>query len=114
MPIYEYQCRSCDKVFTKLILKPQEEKGLKCEHCEGKTLKRLISQFSYQKSEVDRMAGMGELSRDSSYYRDTRNLGLTAKKRAQELGQNLGSQFEETLEKARTDSTKFLDESINK
>lgn len=114
MPIYEYQCRSCNKVFTHLIMKPQEEKGLKCEYCGGKRLKRLISQFSYQKSEADRMAGLSELRRDNSYYRDTRNLGLAAKKRAQELGQNLGPQFEETLEKARTKPVKFLDENTNK
>ena len=114
MPIYEYQCRSCGKIFAKLILNPQEEKELECEYCGSKRQKRLISQFSYQKSEADRMNKLSELRRDSSYYRDTRNLGLTAKKKAQELGVDLGPRFEETLEKARTNPNKFLDESSDK
>ncbi|UCD83452.1 MAG: zinc ribbon domain-containing protein [Deltaproteobacteria bacterium] len=114
MPIYEYQCRSCSEIFTKLIMKPQEENGIECVACGSKRQKRLISRFSYQKSEADRMAGLSNDRRDDSYYRDTRNLGLTAKKRAQELGVDLGPRFEETLEKARTDPVKFLDESSKK
>jgi hypothetical protein len=40
--------------------------------------------------------------RDESFYRDSRNVGLWAKKRARELGVDLGSKFDDTVEKART------------
>lgn len=40
--------------------------------------------------------------RDESFYRDSRNVGLWAKKRAKEMGADLGTQFEETVEKARS------------
>jgi hypothetical protein len=40
--------------------------------------------------------------RDDSYYRDSRNVGMWAKKRAQQMGVDLGSKFDETVEKART------------
>lgn len=37
-----------------------------------------------------------------SFYRDSRNVGLWAKKRAKEMGVDLGSGFEATVEKARS------------
>jgi len=40
--------------------------------------------------------------RDETFYRDSRNVGLWAKKRAKEMGVDLGSQFESTVEKARS------------
>jgi len=41
-------------------------------------------------------------ARDDAFYRDSRNVGLWAKKRAQEMGVNLGSKFDETVEQARS------------
>jgi hypothetical protein len=46
--------------------------------------------------------------RDDSFYKDDRNVGLWAKKRVKELGVDLGSSFDETVEKAR--SGKILDD----
>ena len=40
--------------------------------------------------------------RDESFYRDSRNIGLWAKKRAKQMGVDLGGKFEETVEKARS------------
>ncbi len=39
---------------------------------------------------------------DESFYRDSRNVGLWAKKRAKQMGVDLGPKFEETVEKARS------------
>ena len=47
-------------------------------------------------------------SSHADFYKDSRNIGLWAKKRAQDMGVDLGSSFEETVEKARTG--KILDE----
>ena len=40
--------------------------------------------------------------RDESYYKDSRNVGLWAKKRAKEMGVDLGPKFDETVEHARS------------
>jgi len=77
MPIYEYQCRRCDKRFQSLVMKKEEEKGLSCPECRSRDLKRLISRVAYHVSEGDRLA--------------------------KQLGADLGSGFEEKLEKLRTD-----------
>jgi hypothetical protein len=72
-------------------------------------LTRLLSRFAYHQTEAARLGDFDtSATRDDSFYRDSRNVGLWAKKRAKEMGVDLGSQFEETVEKAR--SGKILDE----
>jgi len=103
MPIYEYQCESCGQITSALILKPHEEKALKCDHCQGENLVRVLSRFALHKTESQRLEEFDTRApQDDSFYKDNRNVGLWAKKRAKELGVDLGSQFDEVVEKART------------
>ena len=112
MPIYEYRCRDCEKQFQHLILKMDEETGLECPNCGGRELKRLISQVAYHASEQQRLNDFDPAARrPDSFYRDTRNIGLHAKKRAQRMGVDLGSGFEEKLEKLRTDPGSVIKDS---
>ncbi|UCB48457.1 MAG: zinc ribbon domain-containing protein [Deltaproteobacteria bacterium] len=112
MPIYEYQCRACDAQFQRLIMKNEEEKGLVCPNCSGRKLKKLISRVAYHVSEQDRLeAYEPSAPKGDAFYRDSRNIGLHAKKRAQQMGVDLGSGFEEKLEKLRTDPGSVIKES---
>ena len=66
-------------------------------------LGRLISRVVVMQTENSRLENLDTgKQQGTSYYRDNRNIGLWAKKRARELGADLGPQFEETLEKARS------------
>ena len=104
MPIYEYRCCGCGRVFQRLILNKKERVGLSCPDCHGKELQKLISRVVYHVSESDRLAEFDPGARQNDgFYRDSRNIGLQAKKRAQQMGVDLGSGFEEKLEKLRTD-----------
>lgn len=40
--------------------------------------------------------------RDESFYKDSRNVGLWAKKRAKQMGLDLGPKFDATVERARS------------
>jgi putative FmdB family regulatory protein len=109
MPIYEYQCEGCDQVFQQLIMGKADEKKLACPECGGGRLKRLISRVAYHVSEGDRLDGFDPNARkDDSFYRDTRNIGLAAKKRARDMGVDLGGSFEAKLDKLRTDPGSVL------
>ena len=49
MPIYEYQCTACEKVFTALLTisgRDEAERDLRCPDCDGSDPKRLLSGFS--------------------------------------------------------------------
>jgi hypothetical protein len=60
-------------------------------------------------SENDRLEAFDPKDTQSdSFCRDSRNIGLCAKKRAQQMGVDLGSEFETKLEKLRTDPGSVL------
>jgi putative FmdB family regulatory protein len=104
MPIYEYECPRCKVQFQSLIMKNEERNHLTCPECGGKHLKRLISRVAYHISEQDRLNAFDpNAAKTDSFYRDSRNIGLQAKKRAQQMGVDLGKGFEDKLEKLRTD-----------
>jgi len=104
MPIYEYECLSCRRPFQCLVMKKDEEGTLRCPKCGGGKIKRLISRVHYHASEQDRLADFDpKAAKDDAFFRDSRNIGLAAKKRAQQLGVDLGKGFEEKLDRLRSD-----------
>ena len=48
MPIYEYQCRSCDEVFELLV---RSGDVASCPSCHGQDLERLLSSFAVNSNE---------------------------------------------------------------
>jgi len=104
MPIYEFECLSCRCRFQNLVMKESEEKKLHCPKCGSGKKRRLISRVAYHVSEQDRLSAFNPAAaKEDSFFKDSRNIGLAAKKRARKMGVDLGSGFEEKLEKLRTD-----------
>ena len=68
--------------------------------------------MAYHVSEQDQLGGYDPTAAKSdSFYKDSRNIGLHAKKRAQQMGVDLGAGFEEKLEKLRTDPGSVIKDS---
>jgi putative FmdB family regulatory protein len=104
MPIFEYECSRCGLVSAHVVMgssRRRERRG--CPECGSARLRRVMSSFAVVESESSRIASFdASKPRDDSFYRDSRNVGLWAKKRAKEMGVDLGSKFEATVEKARS------------
>jgi putative FmdB family regulatory protein len=110
LPIYEFDCKSCGFRFQHLLLASEEEKDITCPKCKGKDLKKLVSRVTFHASEQDRLNSYNPKSKkNDTFYKDTRNIGLDAKKRAQQMGVHLGPEFESKLDKLRTDPGKVFD-----
>lgn len=43
MPIYEYRCKDCGRVFEDLILKASDENDVKCPSCGSHQTEKLMS-----------------------------------------------------------------------
>lgn len=112
MPIYEYRCQTCGARTSQLVLSPSRQSELKCQACGGQELTRLFSTFAHHRSEGDRLAEFdtGKGTGDS-FYKDSRNVGLWAKKRARELGADAETtrQIDQIADKARDEVNKIFD-----
>lgn len=109
MAIYEYRCVGCGREFDRLVLRQHAAAAPACPCCRGLEVIRRFSRFAVHCSEASRLADFDATrARDPDFYRDTRNVGLGAKRRAQQLGVDMGGRLDEIVEKARTG--RFLDE----
>jgi putative FmdB family regulatory protein len=109
MPIYEYRCNNCNKEFSQLFLNSKEVGNARCKFCNSTNLTKLLSSFSVHQTEESRLGNFDTSKpRESGFYKDSRNVGLWAKKRMKELGADLGPKMDEIVEKGRTG--KILDE----
>ncbi len=52
MPIYEYRCQKCNKVFEKLQKMGECGEDLLCPYCGEKGPEKILSMFTSSKSEV--------------------------------------------------------------
>ena len=103
MPIYEYRCDRCDRDFSLLFIHPQKIGEVTCHYCGSKKVKRLLSSFSLHQTEESRLAQVDTSKpRGDDYYKDSRNVGLWAKKRVREMGVDLGPKMDEIVERGRT------------
>ncbi len=103
MPIYEYECERCGAASGFLILKKEDEEKVRCLGCGSKKMNKVISQVAYHRSEEDRLREFDPRKpQGESFYNDSRNVGLWAKKRLKEMGVDMGDQLEEITESART------------
>ena len=112
MPIFEYECQNCMRQFQSLIMKAEEAESMVCPDCGKTDLRRLVSRVAYHQSEMDRIDSYDPSARQSdTFMKDTRNIGLHAKKRARQMGVDLGSSFDAKVEKLRTDPGSVVDSS---
>jgi putative FmdB family regulatory protein len=103
MPIYEYRCNQCNREFGQLFLNSREADNVRCKYCNGRSLRRLVSSFSVHQTEESRLASFDTSKpQGDAYYKDSRNVGLWAKKRMRELGVDLGPKMDEIVERGRT------------
>lgn len=103
MPIYEYRCNNCGKEFSELFLKIEDAEKAKCKFCNSTNLVKLLSTFCVHQTEESRLTDFNTSKpRGEDFYKDSRNIGLWAKKRMREMGIDLGPKLDEIIEKGRT------------
>lgn len=100
MPIYEYACGDCRRTVSLLVLNIHNPPPLRCPHCGGEQLDRLLSRFARLRTEerLDRLTDPSHLSDFDDG--DPRSMRRWAKQMGKELGDELGEDFEPMMEEA--------------
>ena len=66
MPIYEYQCRKCGKIFEKIQKVNEGGNSLTCPYCGGKKPEKILSSFSSSKG-TESSSSCGPTGSSSKY-----------------------------------------------
>ena len=100
MPIYEYRCGGCARRVSVFQRSIQSSAAVACPHCGSHDLTRLISRVAVMRSEESRLddlasdAGLADLDE-----RDPRSLARWARRMSREMGEELGPEFDEVVER---------------
>jgi len=103
MPIYEFLCQNCHRKTSLLVRSMSDSFSPKCPFCGNTDLSRAVSNFAYHKSlqTVWEESGEPELFPSEDYYKDPRNIGRWTEKKFKEMGEEVPSKVQETIQAAR-------------
>lgn len=100
MPIYEYRCDDCGRrtsIFTRSM---NDELSPVCPACGGQHLSRLVSRVAMLRSEESRLESLADPSNFAGLdEEDPRSLGRFMRKMSQEIGEDLGPEFDEVVDR---------------
>lgn len=100
MPIYQYRCNHCKKRFE-LFLSYQEYgvKSVYCPQCKSDQVQRRIGRVRIAKSEESRMDALTDPGDLEGLENDPRALGKMMRKMSNEMGEEVGPEFDEVVDR---------------
>lgn len=102
MPIYEYRCQDCHRrvsLFFRTITEAEEATPT-CPYCGSTRLMRRISRVAMVRSEESRLESLMDTDFLSGLdENDPRSLARFMRKMGDELGEDLGDEFEEVVDR---------------
>ena len=102
MPIYEYGCYDCRKrisVFFRSFSDVQTKQPV-CPRCGGANIKRLVSKVAVVRSEESRLESLADPTNLSGLdENDPKSIGRWMRKMGNEMGEDLGSDFNEMVDR---------------
>jgi len=100
VPIYEYRCQDCRRRVSVLwrSFSEAETGQATCPRCGGRNLSRLVSRVRVVRSEESRLEDMATPSFLSDFdENDPRSMGRMMRRMADEVGEDMGPEFEEIV-----------------
>ncbi len=100
MPIYEYRCNQCGKRLSALVrnIEERDTAVTTCPRCGSSDVRRLMSRVAVLRSEESRLESLSDPSSLAGLDEgDPRSLGRWMRRMSQEMGEDLGPEFDEVV-----------------
>ena len=98
MPNYQYRCVNCKRRFeTYLSYEEYGKKKVHCPNCDSDQVQRRIERIRVSKSEESRMDSLTDISDLEGIENDPRALGKMMRKMSNEMGEDVGPEFDEVV-----------------
>lgn len=106
MPTYRYLCKSCQRRFE-VFMRYDEygQKDVHCPHCESQQVERRIERIRVLKDEAARLQRMADPDSLSRLDEDPRALGKMMREMESSLGENMGAEFDEVVDRLQAGQT---------
>lgn len=100
MPSYEYKCLKCENFFEIfLTYKEYDEKTVQCPTCASEQVKRIIRPIRVARSEESRIEDLADPATLAGLEDDPKALGKMMRKMSNELGEDMGPEFDEVIDR---------------
>jgi len=99
MPIYEYRCGQCGRrvsIWWRSMAQ-MERSHPKCSRCGSDTLQRLVSRVAHLRGEEGQLESLADSGLDGLDENDPKSLGRWMRRMSNELGEDLGGEFDEMV-----------------
>jgi putative FmdB family regulatory protein len=115
MPTYDYRCETCGK--RAAIVQSYDEygvKAVKCPHCGGNKMTRLINRVRFARSEDSRMDSLSDPGAWGDFdENDPRSMARMMRKMGQEMGEDLPEEFDEVVDRLEAgESPEAIEQSL--
>jgi len=100
MPVYEYRCHGCKRRVSVFFRSFNSISDPVCPQCGSTQLTKLVSRVAVMKSEESRLEDLADPSTLSGLdENDPKSVARWARKMGQELGEDLGPEYEEMIDR---------------
>ena len=100
MPTYQYRCLDCQRRFEVfLTYEEYGQKQVQCTRCGSKNIQRRVGRIRVAKSEESRMESIADPSSLEGLEDDPKALGQVMRKMSNEMGEDLGPEFKEVVDR---------------
>jgi len=100
MPTYQYRCLNCKKRFEVFMTYAEyNTKTVSCSHCGSENIQRRIGRIRIARSEDSRIDDMMDPGALEGLEDDPRALGQMMRKMSHEMGEDMGPEFDEVIDR---------------
>lgn len=100
MPVYEYKCQACNRRARIFISYAEYDAAdPACPHCGERRLQRRIGRIAFARSEESRLDSLMTDQSLAGLEDDPRAMGKFMRQMTHEMGEDLGSEYEEVVER---------------
>lgn len=100
MPTYDFRCLNCKKRFEmRIAYTDYEAAKITCPHCGSDSVTRLIGRVRVVGGSMQHLADLADPDNMSQLEDDPRALGRAMKEMQSELGEDMGGEFKEVLDR---------------
>ncbi len=100
MPHYDFKCKECQHHFTVFMsYQEYDNAAITCPECSSEDIRRVIKPIRVARSDESRLESLADPAALAGLEDDPKALGSMMRRMSSELGEDLGPEFDEVVDR---------------